>query len=160
MVAIYSTLPSWWLKLKFPSSSSVENCLKIDFQVPSYITSQFLSTFYYFFILFLCLDRSFPVLYSCFYFGLLFCLLSPWCAHSRKPYKLISVKSSHRWLYETMLHGHKTLLSDEASVHLLLCPVDFVRCLILSRTLVPSLKRAWQEHDYERILIFANAINS
>lgn len=59
-----------------------------------------------------------------------------------------------------MLHGHKILLSDEASVYLLLCPVYFERCLILSRRLVPLLKKAWQEYDYDRILIFADAINS
>lgn len=145
----------------FPQSS-VEDFLKMDFQVPSYTKRQFFSISYYFFLLlFLCSDSFFfPVLYSCFYFVLLFCLLSPWCAHSRKPYKLISVKSSHWWLYGTMLHGHKILLSDEASVHLLLCPVHFVSFLMLSRRLVPSLKRAWQDRDYDRILIFADAINS
>lgn len=59
-----------------------------------------------------------------------------------------------------MLHDHKILPSDEASVHWLLCPVHFVRCLILSRRLVPSFKRAWQEYDYDRILIFVATINS
>lgn len=164
IIAMYSTFPSWWLKFIFPQSSSVEDFLKIDSQMPSYTTRQFFSIFYYFFLLlFLCSDSFFffsPVLYSCFYFVVLFCLLSPWCAHNRKPYKLISVKSSHWWLYGTMLHGDKILLSDEASVHLLLCPVHFVGCLMLSRRLVTSLKRAWQEHDYDRILIFADVINS
>lgn len=108
----------------------------------------------------LCSARFFSLCFIAVFILLSCSLPSPWCAHSRKLYKLISVKSSHQWLYVTMPHDHKILLSDEASVHLLLCPVHFVRCLILSRRLISSLKRAWQESDYERILIFADEINS
>lgn len=113
-----------------------------------------------FLLLFLCSDSISPLCFIVVFILFSCSLLSPWCAHSRKPYKLISVKSSHWWLYGTMLHDHKILLSDEASVHLLLCPVHFVTCLILSRRLVPSFKRAWQVYDYDRILIFAATINS
>lgn len=60
IIAMYSTFPSWWLKFIFPQSSSVEDFLKIDSQMPSYTTRQFFSIFYYFFLLlFLCSDSFF-----------------------------------------------------------------------------------------------------
>lgn len=81
LIAMYSTFPSWWLKFIFPHwwlkfifpQSSVEDFLKMDFQVPSYTKRQFFSIFYYFFLLlFLCSDSFFSlcfivvfILFSC-----------------------------------------------------------------------------------------------